>query len=432
MSRGRAAALALAAALAVAAGCGGCGGSSSGGSGAAVDYQHNRWDYFRFEERVGALPSPNYLPWAMHREDAGGGEVLVACRWPDEAFPLRYYVAPPEIPEALAGETVTRTPGDYVAAVDEAFRAWQLAIGPPVKFERSESPRDVAFTVQLLTKIEAVPQGQVLGVVRGESHRCTVKGAGATPDRVDIDFAPNEATVYIVDSMGLLTPRQVRAVALHEIGHLLGVSGQHSPLAGDVMYEVAGDRRIEALSEHDKNTLRALYALAPGTVYAHLGEAHEPRSNGVRADPPKLADETRDARHGFAVHFPARWQVIQTPNGWIAVDGVSWDYDASIQVISARGSVGSYLSLLSGKGRARGDDVRSEWFELDGAPVARLISKGDERAEQTDLVDWGDGFVLVVMADSRAQDFEFYRPWFQRVLLSVEPVDPKFKRKAAH
>jgi hypothetical protein len=232
--------------------------------------------------------------------------------------------------------------------------------------------------------------------------------------------------------VGLLTPRQVRAVALHEIGHLLGVSGQHSPLAGDVMYEVAGDRRIEALSEHDKNTLRALYKLPPGTVYARLGEVHERPKSDVRAEPPKLADETRDPRHGFAVHFPKRWQAIPTPSGWIAVDGVSWDYDASIQVISARGSVGSYLSLLAGKGRARGDDVRSEFFELDGAAVARLISRGSERAEQTDLVDWGDGFVLVVIADSRAQDFEFYRPWFQRVLLSVEPVDPKFKAKAAH
>ena len=427
MSRRRAAALALAAALGGAAGCGGAGGGA-----APVDYQHNRWDYWRFEERVGALPSPNYLPWAMHRELADGAEVLVACRWPDEAFPLRYSVAAPEIPADLAGETVARTPADYVAAVDEAFRAWQRAIGPPVKFVRSDSPGDAALTVQLLTKIEEVPEGQLLGVVRGESHRCRVTRTGATPDLVEIEFAPNEATLYIVDSMGLLTPRQVRAVALHEIGHLLGVSGQHSPLAGDVMYEVAGDRRIEALSEHDKNTLRALYALPPGTIYARLAETREPGSNGVRADPPKLADETRDARHGFSVHFPARWQVIQTPNGWIAVDGVSWDYDASIQVISAHGSVGSYLSLLSGKGRARGDDVRSEWFELDGAPVARLISKGDERAEQTDLVDWGDGFVLVVMADSRARDFEFYRPWFQRVLLSVEPVDPKFKAKAAH
>jgi predicted Zn-dependent protease len=247
-------AVALALALGSAAGCG-------GGNPTPVEYQQNRWDYYRFEERVGALPTPNYLPWAMHREVAGRDEILVACRWPDAAFPLKYAVNAPEIPEALEGESVARSAADYVAAVDEAFASWQKAIGPPVRFERTANAAEATLTIELLVKIEEVPQGQVLGVVRGEADRCSVKGSGATPDRVEIAFAPNEATLYIADPMGLLTPRQVRAVALHEIGHLLGVSGQHSPLAGDVMYEVAGDRRIEALSEHDKNTLRALYRL---------------------------------------------------------------------------------------------------------------------------------------------------------------------------
>jgi len=75
--------------------------------------------------------------------------------------------------------------------------------------------------------------------------------------------------------------------------------------------------------------------------------------------------------------------------------------------------------------------VRSEGFELDGAPVSRLIARGSERSEQTDVVDWGDGWVLLVMADSRAQDFEFYRPWFQRVLLSVQRGEAELTPKAA-
>jgi hypothetical protein len=267
----------------------------------------------------------------------------------------------------------------------------------------------------------------VLGVVHGEAERCNVKGPGPTPDRVEIAFAPHDASVFIADPMGLLTPRQVRAVALHEIGHLLGVSGQHSPLAGDVMYAVAGDRRIEALSEHDKNTLRALYSIPAGTIYARLGEPNPPRVRDVRREPPKLAGETRDQRHGFAVHFPKGWQAIKTPSGWIAVDGVSWDYDASIQVVTSRGTVESHLALLAA--RAVSDDVRQETFELDGALVTRLIARGAERAEQTDVVDWGDGFVLVVMADARSEDFEFYRPWFQRVLLSVTQIDPGVTRR---
>ncbi len=391
---------------------------------APIEYTHNRWDYFRFSARAGPQPEPNYLPWAMHREELpDGSEALVACRWADDALPLHYFVESPVIPEALAGEWSTRSPEDYVTAVDEAFALWQRAIGGPQRFTRAARASEAQLTIHLLAEIEEVDQGQVLGVVHGEADRCNVKHAGLTPDRVEIAFAPRDASVFIADPMGLLTPRQVRAVALHEIGHLLGVSGQHSPLAGDVMYAVAGDRRIEALSEHDKNTLRALYALAPGTVYARLGEVHAPKLREVRREPPKLAGETLDPRHGFQVQFPKGWQAIKTPSGWIAVDGVSWDYDASIQVVASRGSVGAHLSLLAAKSRAQGDDVRREEFELDGAPVVRLIARGTERGEQTDVIDWGDGWVLVVMADARIEDFEFYRPWFQRVLLSVQRAD---------
>jgi len=396
----------------------GCGNEES-------DYRHNRFDYWSFRARVGNLPEPNYLPWAMHAETLpDGAEALVACRWPDDAFPLRYFVQAPEIPEALAGEWTRRTPADYVTAVEEAFAAWQKLVGRPVRFKRVERPEDAQVEIRLAAQIQAAEEGVVLGVVRDEQGRCRVTGAGPTPDRVEIAFAPREATLYIADPEGLLTPRQVRAVALHEIGHLLGVSGQHSPLAGDVMYPVAGDRRIEALSEHDGGSLRALYALEPGSVYARLADRHAVPLSEVRRGPPKLAPETRDERNGFRVRFPKDWQVIRTPSGWIAVDGVSWDYDASIQVVAARGTQGGHLSLLAGQGIARGDDVRSEVFELDGEPVARIVTTGSERAEETDVIGWREGWVLVVIADARAQDFNFYQPWFQRVMLSIEPLEP--------
>jgi len=386
-------------------------------------YLHNRFDYWSFRARVGNLAEPNYLPWVMHFEELPDGEeALVACRWPDTTFPLRYFVRPPEIPAALTDEESLRGPADYVAAVDEAFAAWEKAIGRPVRFRHVDRPEDAQVEIRLVAQVQAVEEGDVLGVVRGESGRCRVEAAGATLDRVEISFAPREATLFIADSVGLLTQRQVRAVALHEIGHLLGVSGQHSPLAGDVMYPVAGDRRIEALSEHDRGSLRALYAVPPGSVYARLGERRAEPLAEVRRGPPKLAQETRDERNGFRVRFPKDWQVIRTPSGWIAVDGVSWDYDASIQVVAARGTPGAHLSLLAGQGIARGDDVRSEVFELDGEPIARLVTRGNERAEETDVIAWREGWVLVVMADARARDFNLYQPWFQRVLLSLEPL----------
>jgi hypothetical protein len=392
---------------------------------APQEYQPTRFDYWTFRARVGSLPEPNYLPWALHIETLPDGvQGLVACRFADSAFPLKYFVLPPEIPASLEGDDENgRGPADYVAAVDEAFAAWQKAIGRPVRFERVARREDAVLEIHLLAQVQEVEEGAVLGVVRGEAERCRVTGAGATPDRVEIEFAPREATLYIADSVGLLTQRQVRAVALHEIGHLLGVSGRHSPLAGDVMYPVAGDRRIEALSDHDRGTLRALYEVPPGSVYARIGEAHAEPLAEIRRGPPKLATETQDERNGFRVRFPKDWQVLRTPAGYIAVDGVSWDYDASIQVVAARGTPGAHLSLLAGQGLARGDDVRSEVFELDGEPIARLVTRGAERAEQTDVIAWRDGWVVIVIADSRTRDFTLYQPWFQRVLLSLEPLE---------
>ena len=390
-----------------------------------MEYTHNRWDYWSFTARAGAQPEPNYLPWATHREELpDGGEALVVCRWADAALPLHYFVESPEIPESLAGEWNIRSAEDYVTAVDEAFALWQRALGGPQRFARAANAGEAQLVIHLRAEVERMEKGQVLGVVHGEADRCSVTRAGPTADTVVIAFAPHDASVFIADDVGLLTPRQVRAVALHEIGHLLGMSGQHSPLAGDVMYAQAGDRRIEALSEHDKNTLRALYALAPGTVYARLRELQPPHTGHVRREPPKLAGETLDPRHGFQVQFPKDWQTIKTPSGFISVDGVSWDYDASIQVVGSRGSVAAHLDLLEEKSRAQGADVRREEFELDGAPVMRLIALGADRAEQTDVIDWGEGWVLVVIADSSAKDFEFYRPWFQRVLLSVQRAGP--------
>ncbi len=397
---------------------------------APVEYQPTRFDYWSFRARVGSLPEPNYLPWALHVEKLpDGAEGLVACRFADSAFPLRYFVAAPELPEPSEEDDDNGyEPADYVRAVDEAFHAWQKAIGRPVRFERVERREDAALEIHLVPQVEEVEEGAVLGVVRDEGERCRVTGPGATRDRVAIAYAPNEATLYIADSVGLLTQRQVRAVALHEIGHLLGVSGRHSPLAGDVMYPVAGDRRIEALSDHDRGSLRALYKVTPGSVYARLGESHAEPVREVRRAPPKLAVESRDERNGFRVRFPQDWQVLRTPNGFIAVDGVSWDYDASVQVAAARGTPGAHLSLLAAQGRARGDDVRAEMFELDDEPIARLITVGAERAEQTDVMAWRDGWVLIVIADTRARDFNLYQPWFQNVLLSLEPLEVEPER----
>ena len=384
-------------------------------------YQHSRYDYAAFRARSGLLPEPNYLPWVSHREMLPGGQAaLVLCRWPDRAFPLRYYVHPPRIPSEEQDEFNPRDPQEYVQAVERAFTRWQDAIGRPVRFVRVSDPDRATLRIHLELQRLQERAGQVLGLVRDESERCRVVSAGPDLDHVKIEFAVHDAYLFIADAFGLLTTGQVHAVALHEIGHILGASGQHSPLRGDSMYKIANDARIEKLSEHDRNTFRAMYRTKPGAVYVRLGEKRAEPITEARRRPPSLDREIIDDRFQLQVRFPTGWQVIRSSRGWVAVDGLSWDYDASIQVIALRGNLPDYLRRRALMGTRPDEMVSSEMLELDGQPIGRIVLRTPDWTEQTAVLDWDPGWILVVVADCGSENFSFYQPWFQRVLLSLE------------
>ena len=384
-------------------------------------YQHNRFDYWAFRAREGMLPEPNYLPWILHRETLRPGErVLVACRWPDDAFPLQYWVEPPQIATELQDEFNPRGPSEYVAAVRQAFSTWEEAIGRPVRFRPVTEAAQADLVVRLRATSYVAEDARVLGRVRNVEERCRVLGPGPTAERAAIEFSVPEAEIYVVDRHGLLTPRQVRAVTLHELGHVLGAGRQHSPLRGDVMYEVADDSRVEELSEHDRNTFRALYRVDPGAIYTRLGQAHTEPLPEVRRGPPRLGQVERDARARFGVRFPVGWQVIRSRRGWVAVDGVTWDYDASMQVLSLRGELDAFAEQQRRSLVLRGELEAAERVEIDGQPVARLVARGDGFTEVTTAQQWDPGWLLITVADCATRDYDLYRPWFERVLLSLE------------
>ena len=94
-----------------------------------------------------------------------------------------------------------------------------------------------------------------------------------------------ELRIYVVDRHGLLLPDQVERVALHEIGHAIGMRG-HSPIPADVMYEVARDRLgPDGLGAEDVNSFLSLYAIPCGTVYTS-----RPSAERRAADPPALPE----------------------------------------------------------------------------------------------------------------------------------------------
>jgi predicted Zn-dependent protease len=387
-------------------------------------YHHSRYDYWAFRSRVGLLPEPNYLPWVMHSEHLpDGARALVACRWADVDFPLRYRVAPPAISSEQQDEFNPVDPQEYVKAVTRALDRWQESIGPPVRFRPAGPGLEADFTVHLHADGHPESEVRVLGLVRDEKSHCEVLAPGRTVDQVDTRFAVRDVHLYIVDDVGLLAPNQVFTVALHEIGHLLGAAGQHSPLSGDVMFRIADDGRVDVLSEHDLNTFRSLYRLPPGSVYARIDDPHERPLPEVRRGPPRLDRRVVDERNDFAVSFPLGWQLIRSPHGWVGVDGVSWDHDASIQVLVLRGSLDEFLALQRFAAERRGAFVEASVAEVDGRRVATLISERGGRREELWFQDWGEGWVLVMIGDAPIEDHALYRSWFQLVYLSIDRAE---------
>jgi len=384
-------------------------------------YEHSRHDYWAFRSRVSRLYEPNYLPWVMHSERLpDGARALVACRWADEDFPLRYRIDPPAISPEVQDEFNPIDPQEYVQAVQRAIDRWQEAIGRPVRFRPAGPGKEPDFRIRLHAEPHPEAGVQVLGLVRGEKSQCEVTGPGPSVDRVEIDFAVREMDLYVIDQVGLLAPNQVFTVALHELGHVLGAGGQHSPLGGDVMFRVADDGRVDVLSEHDLNTFRSLYRIAPGQVYARIDDRHAEPLAEVRRDPPRLDRRVVDERNDFAVTFPVGWQAIRSPHGWVAVDGVSWDHDAAIQVIVLRGSLQQFFELQRFAAGQRGELIEAEISQLDDRSVARIVYDRRGRREELTFQDWRDGWVLLMVADAEVKDYALYRAWFELVYLSID------------
>lgn len=398
-------------------------------------WRPTRYDYARFVAgHPEAAPflrrsEPNYLPFMAHRFTLPGAEedVLVLCRWDHDRFPLRVFVETPEIPDDLQNEFHPVSPGIYVRAVKRALRTWEEALPEIVSFERVDDRERADLHVQLRGEVGPTPdpEMQVLGVTPLLSA-CRI--GRERQARFESRFEVHRLTVYLADHFGLLTADQVERIALHELGHVLGMRG-HSPIPADVMYEAARDRHVDRLSAEDVHSFRLLYALPAGTLYGRLpsGIALErplvPRAPG----PPELAPEpVRDRRFGFAIRLGKDWQPIRTPYGVVAVNGVAWDYDASFQlIVRPQTTIASYLERW-GASHLRDGRMRAQ----SGAPVLgypafrmRVEQSDPPLLEEHVFLETPDRRLFVAIADAPPELFSYYLPWFEAMLSSLEVLE---------
>jgi len=162
-------------------------------------------------------------------------------RWPDRrATPLRVYLSE-EVPKA--GGRVREV---FLQAVREAFTTWE-GVELPIRFIFVGDSALADVTVSWVTDFNGEP---VLGRTK------VVRDSRYWIIRADVQIATMRR-----DGIAQLDPTVVRALAIHEIGHGIGLDH-----AVDTTVIMAPKIRARALTLSDKATAQLLYSVPPGSV----------------------------------------------------------------------------------------------------------------------------------------------------------------------
>jgi hypothetical protein len=395
-----------------------------------VLYEPDRRDYMAFREAWPDVLEPNYLPFMVHRKpaDPATGDVLLFCRWLAEAMPLSVYVEATVIPEALQNEFDPVDPVIFTKAVVRALGIWESELEGLVAFELVTDPSRAQLRLRVLGERAPSPEPEVrvLGVTEAVRRACEPHGWDPDSERMNVSFTVPEAVIYGADEFGLLTPAQVEAIALHEIGHALGMLG-HSPIPTDIMYRVLGERTAaRGLSDSDVNSFVSLYRLPNGAHYGHV----QPGGPAPRPDPgppsggPQLAVAPHvDSGLGFELRTPAGWVRAPHSHGLFAANGPIWDHDISLEIfVWPYSTIEAYLDRF-GEGLFRDTWRRySARAVIVGRPALEVSVEDPSGRIALDFffVELGDGRVMVILAACPVEVREAWHPWFEAALSSLE------------
>ncbi len=170
------------------------------------------------------------------------GEILgerdsALARWPDrQTTPVRVWVG--------NGPAIPGWDPSYPERVRDAFDQW-ANLGIPVKFTFVRDSTDADVHVSWIDHFDSPISGKTIWARDGKWWIVTA----------NITLALHHNAGELLDS------KAVHAIALHEVGHLLGLD--HTADTANIMTSRV---RVRDLSEADRATMKLLYSLPPGSV----------------------------------------------------------------------------------------------------------------------------------------------------------------------
>lgn len=157
-------------------------------------------------------------------------------RWPDERIrrPLRV---------AVMRSNASGFVESFVGNVAWAMSRWNASM--PVQMQSGADSVGADIIIRWITQLDSNRTGRtdLTWDSRGHVRLAIIHLATHTPEGM------------------LLDGRQMTALALHEIGHAVGLG--HSPVADDALYPVT---RAADLTERDRRSVYVLYDLPPGSI----------------------------------------------------------------------------------------------------------------------------------------------------------------------
>lgn len=157
----------------------------------------------------------------------------MCMKWPMDKFPLKVY-----LPSASEASKVPFYRKEYSDVVRAAFDEWQTASNNLASF----------------TFVTDAKAADIECIFSNNREHCEFHEGGRSVPCISVEVGIISTKIFLLTDKELL-PARMKTVALHEIGHTLGL-WDHSPNAKDVMFFAA---LSDALSDRDTKTLIHLY-----------------------------------------------------------------------------------------------------------------------------------------------------------------------------